>query len=156
MKENKINKTQKDDISALEEIYEQYSGMVNQIVYRLTRDKEETRDIVQDIFLKIFTKISSFKERSHLKTWISRVAVNTVYDHFRKKRYRRYLSFEGMALSKKETVRKKVIQSEFRDIINDILDKLPFKHRVVIVMRELQGYSYNEIASILKCSIGTV
>lgn len=156
MMDELIRRCKKRDINAFEEFFYKYGEEVSRIIFRLTGDVEETKDLTQDVFLKVFVNLPSFKGQSSVKSWLYRIAVNTVWDYFRKKRYRRTIAIEGFRTPYRERIRRKVAQKELNTLILELLQEIPLKYKIVLILRDLEGYSYQEIAKVLKCKIGTV
>jgi len=152
---------------AYEILIQRYQQPVYNLVYRLMNDPSDASDIVQDVFLKVFRNIGSFRGNSSLKTWIYRIAVNEVYNHQRWfSRHRR----REVALGPEEGVRTyadsladpgrtpfdQAADHETFALVEAALDKLNPKFRAVVVLRDIEDLSYEEIATVLNVSIGTV
>ncbi len=156
---------------SFEELFERYSSMVFHLIYRILGDREEALDVSQEVFLTIYRKMSCFRGESSLKTWIYRIAINRASNRCRWwNRLRRrgtvsldeHLSRErvsGIAetleagdRSPEETL---LIEEERAEIERSLL-RLPVSQRVAVVMRDIDGLSYDEIAESLQVSLGTV
>ncbi|HEC69543.1 MAG TPA: sigma-70 family RNA polymerase sigma factor [Candidatus Omnitrophica bacterium] len=129
-------------------LVEKYQVQVINLAYSLSRDSSLAEDIAQEVFLKIFKKIDSFQRKSSLSTWIYRITLNMSYQFLRKRKFSLF-SPKKYSFSPEDTQEKK-------EIINIGLSRLPLKYRIVIILKDLQGLSYKEIARILNCSMGTV
>ena len=129
-------------------LVEKYQNQVINLAYSLSRDFSLAEDIAQEVFLKIFKKINSFQRKSSLSTWIYRITLNMSYQFLRKRKFSLF-SPKKHSFSPEDTQEKK-------EIINIGLNRLPLKYRVVVILKDLQGLSYKEIARILNCRIGTV
>ena len=143
----------------------QYQGRLLSIAYGITLDREESREIVQEVFLKVFQKISTFKRQSSLSTWLHRITVNQCLNWRRKwKRRARWqhqsidqedgssLDIESDEAGPESLLRNKQISG----ILKKGLDKLPEKARAVLVLKEVEGLSYEEIGDLLGINKGTV
>ncbi len=139
---------------------------VYNIAYGYLKNEADACDATQEAFIKIFKSISSFKGESSIETWIYRITANVCLDFLRKQKNHSSVSldetFEDENTLKyeppsnignpEEEVSKKLLAKS----INDALSKLSEEHRVAITMREISGFSYAEIAQILKIEEGTV
>ena len=152
---------------AYEILLQRYQQPVYNLVYRLMNDPSDASDIVQEVFLKVFKNIGNFRGNSSLKTWIYRIAVNEAYNHRRwfSRHQRREVALgpeEGLrtyADSLADTSRTPFDQAADHEtfaLVEAALDKLNPKFRGVVVLRDIEDLSYEEIAAVLDISIGTV
>ncbi len=156
---------------SFEQLFERYSSMVFHLTFRILGDREEALDVSQEVFLTIYRKMSCFRGESSLKTWIYRIAINRASNRCRWwNRLRRrgtvsldeHLSREH-ARSISETLEsggkspeQALLVEEERAEIERSLQHLPVPQRVAVVMRDIEGLSYEEIAESLQVSLGTV
>lgn len=142
-----------------------YYKMVYAIAYGVLNHSEAARDTAQEVFLKVFREIRNFEQKSKFKTWLYRIAVNTAIDEARKKRPLESLDRRDDQDNEKPVFiprddspgpRDLAYQSELREVLKRALDELSPEHRAVMVLREFQDLSYEEIAEMLKIEIGTV
>ena len=133
-------------------------------------DSAESSDVVQEIFLKVFRNIGGFKGEAALKTWIFRIALSEILNRLRWwKRRRRFATMSldeqpngngtisAYAVASASPTPEEVLQSkEEEGAIQEALGKLSKDHRSIIVLRDIEGFSYNEIADVLGVSVGTV
>ncbi len=152
---------------AYELLIQRYQQPVYNLVYRLMNDPSDASDIVQEVFLKVFKNIGNFRGHSSLKTWIYRIAVNEAYNH--RRWFSRHQRRE-VALGPEEGVRSyadsladpnrtpfdQAADHETFALVEAALDKLNPKFRAVVVLRDIEDLSYEEIATVLNISIGTV
>lgn len=144
----------------------EYQDMVFRIAYGITFDHEESLDITQDVFLKVYQNIHRFEQKSKLSTWLHRITVNEGLNWKRrwKRRFRWHHdsiedAFQKEALeadSGDDGPEDKFVREEFKRKIKDVLLKLPEEARTVFVLKEMEGLSYDEIAAILNIKRGTV
>ncbi len=166
-----IKKAQKGDVSAFEKIITRYQSVVYSVSYRYADNTDDASDMAQEIFLKMFRTINSFKFRSRFSTWIYRVATNTCLDLLKKRRSsvsESAYSYDGgyedldgnQNFAEVEDTRfmpdKKAEEAETKDVINRAISRLPDDHRTAVILRDIRGLSYEEIADITDCSVGTV
>ena len=154
-----------------EELFQRYHSMVFSLLHRILGDREEALDASQEVFLSIYQKMSAFRGDSSIKTWIYRIAVNRAYHRCRLwnriKRHatislEEHLSADGRFSSANDRVangqspEEILLLREERLQIESALQKLPIKQRVALIMRDVEGLSYEEIAENLQVSLGTV
>ncbi len=145
------------DIRAFEEIYRSFSPFVYTVALRMVRGHEGAEDITQEVFLKIYKNVWKFRFRSSLKTWIYRVTFNTVLNFLRKYPSGRYIEMKDPAQYAVEPdVYEHIRKEDNRQRLDTLLEKLNPDQRACIVLRELQGFSYEEIAQTLRIKINTV
>jgi RNA polymerase sigma-70 factor (ECF subfamily) len=137
-------------------LVKKYQNRVINIVYSLTGKTGDADDIAQEVFIKVYRNLSSFKKRSGFSTWLYRITVNTTYNHLKKQKRHLPLGYaqEPAALTKSSL--EELESSERQELISEALGKLPFKFRTAIVLKEIEGLSYKDIAGTLGCRIGTV
>jgi len=157
-----LRKAAAGDLSAFEEIYRAASGLVYNVALRVTCNPEDAEEAAQDVFLKVFEGLKSFKFKSSFKTWVYRITVNTALN-FRKKsssRSGRTAQYDdGIAeetTASDDSVNKSIDADGDKEVVDRLLKKLTPEYRAAIVLRELQGLSYEEIAETLDININTV
>ncbi len=161
-----VSLLKKREEEAFSVLIRRYQEKIFGIAYGITLDREESLDIVQDAFLKVFEKIHTFREESRLSTWIYRITVNLCLNWKRrwKRRFRwHHESIEGEETSKKADIAKDgqhpdtlYEKKELEQIFWQSLKELPESARAVFVLREVEGLSYDKIAETLKIGKGTV
>jgi RNA polymerase sigma-70 factor, ECF subfamily len=140
--------------------------MVRQLAMNLVGDRDEALDLSQEVFLCVFRTIHRFRGQSSLRTWIYRIAVNQARNRHRFWRRRRradqvsldqHVAKHGeLASGGESTPDRMLAQKELADRLQSALDHLPFDQRTVVILREIDGLSYEEIAYSLGLAIGTV
>jgi len=153
------------DSSAFEPLVERYRQRVWRLAYQLLRDREEAWDCAQEAFVRAFHSLPSFRGQSAFYTWLFRITVNVATDRQRA-RGAQARAFGAERVPEEEWKRttadpgvrpdQAVIQSERRTRIREALDALPPKARTIIMLSDVEGLSYREIAEVLACPIGTV
>ncbi len=155
-----IIRASRGDIAAFEEIYKTACSFVYSLALRVTRNSSEAEDVVQEVFMKVHRNLSRFKFRSAFKTWVYRVAVNTAINTYRKtsKEMGRRVDFDKVAriYPAASTVQSGMEKEENREKFSVLLTVLNPDQRVCILLREVEGLSYKEIAAVLKININTV
>src|SRR4051794_39025932 len=154
--------------SAYEELMDAYEQPIYNMVYRLLGNQTDACDVVQDVFLKVFRSVGSFREQSSLRTWIYRIAVNEAHNHRRwfTRHCRREVSLEPDGDERTQLVDcapdpgrspfDQALDSENRALIEQALEHINPAFRTVVVLRDIENLSYEEIAEILQLSLGTV
>jgi RNA polymerase sigma-70 factor (ECF subfamily) len=143
-----------------------HQRMVYQLGLHLLGDRQEALDLSQEVFLKVFRTLRQFRGQSTLRTWIYRIVVNQASNRQRTWRRRKraqqvpldelatsYSVPEALAPSRPDQA---LQQTEIRNRVWEALDRLPFEQRAVVVLREIDGLSYEEIATSLDVAVGTV
>jgi len=140
--------------------------MVLQLAMNLLGDRDEALDLSQEVFLRVFRTIYRFRGQSSLRTWIYRIAVNQARNRHRfwRRRHRadqvsldQHIATHGELLSNGDSKPDRMFaQKELAERLQRALDHLPFDQRTAIVLREIDGLSYEEIAFSLGVAVGTV
>ena len=145
-----------------------YRERLYSVIYNMTFNHDDAADLTQDAFVKAFRSLSKFKEKSSFFTWIYRIGVNLTLTYLKKRKARKFFSFDYFisdGLSNKETEKfssresnsiRTTLLNELHEKLNEALLKLSDKHRTIVVLYEIDGLSHREIASIMKCTEGTV
>lgn len=154
------------DEVAFAELVANHQRMVVQLAINLLGDRDEALDLSQEVFLRVFRTITRFRGQSSLKTWIYRIAVNQARNRHRfwRRRHRAdqvpldvHVAAHGEFLSATDSRPDRVLaQKELASRIDHALAALPFDQRTAIVLREVDGLSYDEIAYSLGVAVGTV
>jgi RNA polymerase sigma-70 factor, ECF subfamily len=152
---------------AYEELIERYQQAVYAMVYRLLGNSTDASDVVQDVFLKVFRSVASFREQISLRTWIYRIAVNEAHNHRRwfTRHCRHEVSIEherddqlGVECTADpgRSPFEQALNNENRTLIEQALGRINPVFRTAVVLRDIENLSYEEIAEILQLSLGTV
>lgn len=154
--------------AAYETLIQRFEAPVFNIVGRLMDDPSDAADVVQEVFLKVFRNIGSFRQDSSLKTWIYRIAVNEARNHRRWfSRHRRQevgleaepgenLGYQDWLPDPGRSPFDTALDHETQALIEEALAKVSPRFRAALVLREIEGLSYEEIAEVLEISLGTV
>ena len=156
-KENEmVEKAQRGDIKSFERIVFLYEGFVYNLAYNMFYNQLDAQDVTQEVFIKVYKNINSFKFNSKFKTWLYRIATNTCIDEYNKRKNRIWeldteASIDELFPDEKEkTPEKKVLEDETAREVRTLIKALPFKYRLPVVLRDMQGLSYAEISEALK------
>jgi RNA polymerase sigma-70 factor (ECF subfamily) len=161
-----VQRCARGDEAACAELVADHQRMVVQLAINLLGDRDEALDLSQEVFLRVFRTIHRFRGQSSLRTWIYRIAVNQARNRHRfwSRRHRadqisldEHVALHGEFLSTGDSTPDRVLaQKELAGRLQHALDNLPFDQRIAIVLREIDGLSYEEIAYSLGVAIGTV
>ncbi|MBT3605293.1 MAG: sigma-70 family RNA polymerase sigma factor [Candidatus Latescibacteria bacterium] len=152
------------DIDAYGKIVGRYRGRLYNFVFRFVSEKETAEDIVQETFLRAFRKRKEYKAIANFSTWLFTIAGNLAKSELRRRKRWRLFSLHrddesdtGMELPDETYRPDKVAESSLADDqIHDAIASLPENYRQVILLRDVEGMSYQEIAEIVDCPVGTV
>ncbi|HEX7344374.1 MAG TPA: sigma-70 family RNA polymerase sigma factor [bacterium] len=162
--EQLIAQFQGGELSAFEEIVGRYQGQLINFVGRLLNDRNTAEDIVQETFLRVYRNKHRYKEIARFSTWIYTIAGNLARTELRRRKIRNFFSISQRGETEKDyeipdseiNVEKSVEGGMVRDLIMKEVMQLPIYFREVIILRDLQDLSYEEISVILKVPLGTV
>ncbi len=156
------------DERAYETLIERYEHPVYNLVSRLADDPADAADVVQEVFIKVFRNVGAFRGDSSLKTWIYRIAVNQARNHRRwfGRHKKQEVCLEAEA-SDTQGVQdwvpdpgpspfEQVLDHETRVLVEEALQEVPASFRAALVLREIEGLSYEQIAEVLEITLGTV
>jgi RNA polymerase sigma-70 factor, ECF subfamily len=166
-----LDRLRRGEAAAFERLVAERSGDVYALLYRLTSDAEEARDLTQETFLRAFQNIARFRGEADLKTWIYRIAINQARNRWRWWRRRRRdvtVSLDAPDNWGEQTLESRLpsldapnpeqetLAHEREARLHDALYSLRPAYREAVILRDVEGFSYDEIAATLEISIGTV
>lgn len=164
-----IKRSQKGDLKTFESLVTIYQGRVFGLCVKLTGNRDDAEDLAQEVFIKAFNSLKGFRLEADFGTWLHRIAVN-MWLNIKKKNSRAvYLSLDEPISTDNGEITREVADGdssrdplasleevEFRGHVRQALGRLSQEHRAVLVLRDMEGYSYEEIAQITQSSLGTV
>jgi RNA polymerase sigma-70 factor, ECF subfamily len=162
-----LSSAKKGDVEAFEVLTKQYWKKIYNMALRMLGNHEDANDLAQDVLIKIFKSLRNFREESSFSTWIYRITKNVCIDELRKRKKEKFVSLDEEIELNEGSVKLQVEsdkpgpyeeyeKSEIGRIVTEAVSKLSYKHRMVIVLRDIQGFSYDEICKIVGCPKGTV
>jgi len=162
-----VRATLDGDATAYRCLVERYQGRIYSVVFGMVRNPEDARELSQDAFVKAYKNLSRFRLESSFYTWLCRIAMNVAIDHLRRQKLRRTEAFdEGIAsrdgagvislAHHREDPRKNLERKRLREQIIAEVEKLPDDQRQVIILREIDGMAYKDIADVMGIPEGTV
>ena len=162
-----IQKSQGGDLDAFEQLLLRYEKKVYTIAYKYMGNAEDASDLAQEALIKAYQSIGTFRGESSFGTWIGRITANKCLDELRKRKKLQTTSLdeeleleEGSVqkeiVSERDTPEQHTIRQETVHYVQQKLQQMKEEYRMVLVLRELEGHSYEDIADMLNCSLGTV
>jgi RNA polymerase sigma factor (sigma-70 family) len=145
------------DVSGFNELVRRYQERIYWIARRTVGTHEDAADVVQDVFIRVYNGLKNFRGESNFYTWLYRITVNVALNAIRRKRIKEILPYdellEGMPASESKTD-DPIQKQEFQTILEKAVQTLPTKQRMVFTMRYYEELPYEDIAKILKKSVG--
>ncbi len=162
--EELIKRFQSGDESAFEEIVLRYRDRLINFAYRYIGDQRESEDLVQDTFLKVYQNRHAYREIAKFSTWIYTITGNLSKTLLRKRKTRKLFFFSNLGpedkdldLPANDVTPQRTLEGKFTSqIVHKAISKLPEHFRIVIILRDIQELSYEEISNIIGKPIGTV
>ena len=150
-----LKRSREGDTEAMEGIYERYKQPLFNLIYRHTYNLAVAEDLLQDIFLKIFTHLKDLQKKESFVGWLYRIAINTCYSYMRTKRS--YLQ-KTIPLNEVEGKIEKAYDSPDKTLqksLDDAIQSLSHKLKNIFLLHDVQGFKHKEISQMLGCSVGT-
>jgi RNA polymerase sigma-70 factor, ECF subfamily len=164
-----VERAKRGDAEAFEQLASQYYRKVYNIAYRVIGNPEDASDVAQEAFERAYLSLPEFRGDSSFQTWLLRITHNACLDELRRRKRRKVTSLdEPMSVEDGEMDRQLAVADEadgpeqtlerleVQRVVQESISALDEEYRVVVVMRDIQGYSYNEIAETLGINLGTV
>lgn len=151
-----IHSAQSGDRDALIQLLREVETPVYRTAYYLLGNEQDALDAAQEALIRIYTKINSYQEKAQFKTWVQRIVTNICIDKFRKKRETVSIDEHELVFPAPEQVEDILDRSYMASDIRKAIAQLPEHHRMVVTLRYLQDFSYNEISDSLNLPLNTV
>ncbi len=152
-----VSRAQKGDRSAFGELVQRYQAAVVDVVYRMCSDAQLAQDAAQEAFIQAWLHLPSYHPRSRLRNWLYRIAVNTALDALRRQARLLPQEIEKLDLAApQDNPESLLVEKERADQVQRAVQALPEACRAVLVLREYENLSYQDIASTLDIPVGTV
>ncbi len=161
-----IIKAQNGDSAAFEDLVYRYDRRVLGIAFRFVNDREDAKDIYQEVFIRVFKSINKFQFKSEFSTWLYRITTNVCLTYKAKKKKTQHFSideenedgnsFDIISEENEKLPEQITTSNELKKIINSEIDKLSSKKKMIFILKYYEGYKIKEIADMLKCKEGTV
>jgi len=161
-----IKRSQKGDINSFEELIKEYKKIAYNIALKMLKNKEDAEDVSQEALIKVYKSINRFNMDSSFKTWLYRIVANTCLDHLRKNKENPisidqpirsghdefYMDIGDNRPTPQEVLETKLTQKMVMEAVNELEEDF----KTIIILRDINDFSYEEISEILECNIGTV
>ena len=152
-----VTRAQSGDRNAFSELVRTHSQGVLNVIYRMCGNMQVAEDAAQETFIQAWLRLSSYRQKSSLRNWLYRIAVNTAIDMLRKEKRILPGAVEDLRLTDSEPGPEMLLASSERtEVVQDAVLTLPDASRAVLVLREFESLSYQEIADALEIPVGTV
>ncbi len=161
-----VGRTKKGDREAYKELVERYQKRVFGIVYGMLHSREDAMELTQEVFIKVYQRIGEFEEKSSFYTWVYRISVNLAIDFRRREWKKVHTEYDdsmpdqglddGVFQRERRNPEQMSQDRELGESISSALETLPDEQRAVLIMREVDGMAYQEMADVMGCSIGTI
>jgi RNA polymerase sigma-70 factor (ECF subfamily) len=151
---------QSGDEGVFRHLVERYAQRVRNLIYSIFNDSSVVDDIAQEVFIRVYEGLPKFRFESSFYTWLYRITVNKSRDEMRKRKAKKFLSLHALLdTSNSEVLSKLRVHPEdntAKELVTKGLQQLPEKFRVPIILKDIDGLSYEEMAEIMQCELGTV
>lgn len=161
-----VERVQQGDKNAFNLLVQKYQNKVMSLISRYVRNQADVADVAQEAFIKAYRALPNFRGESAFYTWLYRIAVNTAKNHLVAQGRRAPANdidaeeaeyYDGSdALKEFASPERLMMSDEIQKVVFDTLDTLPEELKMAISLRELDGMSYEEIANVMDCPVGTV
>ena len=158
--EELITTFQSGDHNVYRFLVERHQERIRNLLFSIFHDRDFIDDLAQEVFIKAYQALPRFRFEASFYTWLYRIAVNKSRDELRKKKLRRFFSFQTLdeGIEKEVNVRLSVAPEDrdTQELVALGLQSLPEKFRTAVVLKDIDGLSYEEIAEVMQCELGTV
>ena len=169
-----VERCRANDGTAFNEVVSRYKDKVYNYLYRMMGDAADAEDLTQEVFVRLYTSLGSFRSQSSLNTWLFRIAGNLCIDYFRRSKKHRVIAYSldepvgetsdvaDSGVSGREVAdltyepHRLMERHELSQQIQTALSVLPEKLRAVLILHDIEGMPYEEIAQVVGCPLGTV
>jgi RNA polymerase sigma-70 factor (ECF subfamily) len=165
-KRDLVGRAKSGDRDALQALLAGARPRLSAVALKMVKNRDDAEDVVQEAMLKVWRYVGRFEERAALSTWLHRIVVNTALDHLRAKRSGAAVTYNGDEVADEdrrapeavhdETAEDLLARAQVGFHVRGAISQLSPVHREVIALRELDGESYQSIAEIARCPVGTV
>jgi RNA polymerase sigma-70 factor (ECF subfamily) len=140
----------------MESLYETFKRPVFGLIYRHTQNRAVAEDLLQDVFLKVFSNMGTVRDAATFPGWVFRIAVNTCYSYLRQKRAQgdRLVPLDDLGGNVEDRTTE-AVEQDLRVPLEQAIQTLAPRLRSVFVLHDVQGFKHEEIAKVLGCSVGT-
>lgn len=160
-----VNQSKSGDLDSFDELVKRYEGKVYTIAFRFTGNHADASDLAQEAFIKAYKGLKSFRGDASFATWLYKIVSNVCRDELRRQQRQKNVSLDDLVIhpgnaqyleSTEQSPEEYIEKNEIQHLVQQQLNNLPEEQRLILVMREIQGLTYDEIAIALDCNLGTV
>ena len=162
-----IERFTKGDLDAFQELVSKYEAKVFNLAMRYTRNREDSEEVLQDVFVTVYKKVRGFEGKAAFSSWLYRVTVNAACMKLRKRKQDRTIAVEDLTmpmhnrwLDEDESLQyqsdAETVSGELRSVLQSAISRLPEEYRVVFVLRDVDGLANKEVAEILDLTVAAV
>lgn len=162
-----VGRARSGDEAAFGEVVKMYHARVHAVIFRMVNNAEDSKELAQLTWVKAWNRLQTYKQEARFFTWLYRIAVNTAMDFIRRRARQREVSLDAgldgashevmrEAVSSRSAPDREVEHEEIRRLFAEAVETLSPEHKAVLILREVEGRSYEEIATITRCRVGTV
>ncbi len=159
--ETLVSKARAGDYRAFELLFERHRALVYRFVYQMSHRRDEAEDVTQEVFVRAYQNLHRYRDEAKFTTWLLRIATNLGTDRARMSNRRQALeqkeasgALAWMTVGEREDPLENLEQESLGALLKEAILSLPDHHRNMIVMRDIEEMEYNDIASVLGCSVG--
>ncbi|MCH7973919.1 MAG: sigma-70 family RNA polymerase sigma factor [Bacteroidetes bacterium] len=142
--------------SAFNQLVVRHKERVRSIIYTTVNHTDYIDDIAQDVFVKVYRNLNRFRFESQFSTWVYRITINKCKDHLRKIKVRKMFTPLMDSFDKADQFKNETEESNTSELVRNAISKLPEKLKMPLLLKDIEGFSYQEIAESVQCEIGTV
>lgn len=150
-----INRTEAGEREAFDDLVRKYQKQLYAMLYRMVGNHEDASDLLQKAFVKAFTGLRTFERRSTFKTWLYQIAINLAKNVYRDRARIEQVPIDDVVIRRNPRTLETMIANENRHLLRQSLASLPEKQRMTLMLRVQSEKKFEEIAGIMKCSVGT-
>ncbi len=150
-----INRTEAGEREAFDDLVRKYQKQLYAMLYRMVGNHEDASDLLQKAFVKAFTGLRTFERRATFKTWLYQIAINLAKNVYRDRARIEQVPIDEVIIRRTPRVLETMIANENRRMLRQSLASLPEKQRLTLMLRVQDEKKFEEIAGIMKCSVGT-
>lgn len=157
---------QAGDAHAFRQLVERHTERVRNLIHSIFRYPDLVDDLTQEVFIKVYRALPAFRFDAAFTTWVYRITVNLCRDEMRKRKVRSILTFQPLDMDVADSagdghdtalhVVEEPAEQDLSALIHHALNRLPDKFRVPVVLKDIEGMSYEEMADVMQCELGTV
>ena len=150
-----VNRTEAGEREAFNELVLKYQKPLYSLLFRMVSNHEDASDILQKTFVKAFTGLRSFERRASFKTWLYQIAINLAKNVYRDRARIEQVHIDDVIIKRNPRTLETLIRNESRMLLRQSLSGLPEKQRLTLILRVQEEKKFDEIAVIMKCTVGT-